>query len=422
MNAGSTNRLAGDDDFPAMGICPLHFATPMQFQARSYETGEPLSITIDGETIAAIEPIIPETDVDDLPWVAPGLFDLQINGHGGTWFSDDKLTADDVLAMLESHFQYGITRLCPTLVTNSHEALACGFAAIDEACRREEWAKKMVPGCHLEGPFISPVDGPRGAHPPEHVRPADWDEFQKLQAVSGNRIRLVTLAPEVDGAISLIRKAVASGVVVAIGHTNAEAGEIAAAVDAGATLSTHLGNGAHGTIRRHPNYIWEQLGNRALWASIITDGHHLPASVVRCIIWCKTPARTIITSDASGLAGCPPGGYEEGSMKVEVLEDRRIVIAGQRQLLAGSSLDTGACVARAIRMADLPLKTAFDMAGRNPARLLGFEETALRRSSRADLALFFIRANDCSFEFTATIAAGRLRYGHIPGHHPTHMG
>ena len=382
----------------------------MQVHALSYETGEPVSISIDGESIAAVEPVALPEGGDQLPWVAPGLFDLQINGHGGTWFSNENLTADDVLATLEPHFQYGITRLCPTLVTNSHAALANGFAAIDEACRREEWAAKMVPGCHLEGPFISPVDGPRGAHPLEHVRPADWAEFLQLQAASGNRIRLVTLAPEVDGAIDFIRQATNAGIVVAIGHTNAEAEDIEAALAAGARLSTHLGNGAHGTIRRHPNYIWEQLGNRELWASIITDGHHLPASVVRCILWCKTPDRTIVTSDAAGLAGCPPGTYDEGSIKVEILEDRRIVIAGQRQLLAGSSLDTGTCVSRVMQMAEVSLQAAFDMAGRNPARLLGFEEVRLEPGSRADLTLFR-RTPDEGLEFLATIAAGAVRYG-----------
>lgn len=386
----------------------------MQLHGRSYENGEPIRITVEGERIAAVDPAWPKGDANDWPIVAPGLFDLQINGHGGVWFSQEGLTADEVLQTLQPHYRFGITRLCPTLVTNSHEALASGFAAIDEACRREEWAAKMVPGCHLEGPFISPEDGPRGAHPLEHVRPADWAEFQKLQKIAGGRIRLVTLAPEVEGAIDFIRNATEAGIVISIGHTNAQPGDIAAAVNAGARLSTHLGNGAHGQIRRHPNYIWEQLGNRRLWASIITDGHHLPPSVARSFVRAKTPARTIITCDAAGLAGCPPGVYDEGSIKVEILEDGRIVIAGQDQLLAGSSLETDTCVGNAMGMADLSLQQAFDMAGRNPARLLGFEEIRLRRGSRADLVLFHQNESSGRFEFTATVAAGALRYGEVP--------
>lgn len=386
----------------------------MDIFGRSYENGEPLRIAFEQGRIVSVEPAWPGGDVGDWPYVAPALFDLQINGHGGTWFSRDGLTADDVLTTLEPHFRFGISRICPTLVTNSHEALASGFAAIDEACRRERWAEEMVPGCHLEGPFIASEDGPRGAHPLEHVRPADWDEFQTLQEISGNRIRLVTLAPEVDGAIEFIRRATADGVVIAIGHTGATPEQITAAVDAGARLSTHLGNGAHGTIRRHPNYIWEQLGDSRLTASLITDGHHLPQSVVRSFIGAKTPMRTILTCDAAGLAGCPPGVYDEGSIKVEILEDGRIVIAGQRQLLAGSSLETDTCIANAMNFAGVSLREAIDMASRNPARLLGFEEIRLRRGSRADLMLFHLDPEDNRLRIVATVAAGELRFGEVP--------
>jgi N-acetylglucosamine-6-phosphate deacetylase len=387
----------------------------MQIFARRYDNAEPVRVAIAGERIARVDPAWPEGDAAAWPWVAPGLLDLQINGHGGTWFSKDGLTADEVIRTLEPHFKYGVTRLCPTLITNSFEALASGFRAIDAACRRERWVAEMVPGCHLEGPYISREDGPRGAHPLEHVRPADWDEFSRLQEISGSRIRLVTLAPEADGAIEFIRKAVASGVVISIGHTAASAEQITAAVDAGARLSTHLGNAAHGMLRRHPNYIWEQLGERRLWASLITDGHHLPASVVRSFIGVKTPSRTILTCDAAGLAGCPPGAYREGGLDVEILDDGRIVIAGQRQLLAGSSLETDTCVANAVTFAGASLREAIDMASGNPARLLGFEEVRLCRGSRADLVLFHHAGPGSPLQVVATIAAGVLRHGAVPG-------
>ena len=201
-----------------------------------------------------MEPAQPDGDANELPFVAPGFFDLQINGHRGIWFSSDELTVEQVLTVLGEHFQYGITRMCPTLVTNSRETLRNGFDAICRACERERWADRMAPGCHLEGPYISAEDGPRGAHPLEHVRGCDWSEFEELQAAAGGRIRLVTLAAEAEGAVDFIRRAVAAGVRIAIGHTAADSAQITAAVDAGATLSTHLGNGAHGTIRRHPNY------------------------------------------------------------------------------------------------------------------------------------------------------------------------
>lgn len=384
-------------------------------QARRYDTSEPVSIEIADGRITRIVPAWPTGTVDDWPLVAPAFFDLQINGHGGTWFSSDSLTADDVIRTLEPHFAFGITRLCPTLITASFEALATGFAAIDEACRRHDWVEAMVPGCHLEGPYISPVDGPRGAHPLEHVRAADYDEFSRLQETAGGRIRLVTLAAESEGAVEFIQRVTNDGVIVAIGHTAAEPEQIAAAVDAGARLSTHLGNGAHGTIRRHPNYIWEQLADPRLWASIITDGHHLPESVIRTILRTKSAQRTIITCDAAGLAGCPPGVYDEGSMQVEILEDGRIVLAGQSQLLAGSSLQTDTCVAHAISAAGLSRREAFDMAGLNPARLLNFETIELKPGSRADLVFFHHDGPGHPLGITATLFQGSVRFGTLPG-------
>ncbi|MCA9014226.1 MAG: amidohydrolase family protein [Planctomycetaceae bacterium] len=382
----------------------------MELVGRRYDTFEAVCIKINGDKITSID-LLPDSEAAGLPFIAPSIFDLQINGYGGIWFNKPGLTADEVCQVLEKHYQYGITRLCPTLITSSFDDYVSGFTAIREACDTYAWVDQMVPGCHLEGPYISPIQGPRGAHPLDQVRPADWDEFCKLQELSGDRIRLVTLAPEVDNAIPFIKKAVASGVVVSIGHTAAEPEQITEAVDAGARLSTHLGNGAHGTLRRHPNYIWEQLGEPRLMASIITDGYHLPASVVRTIIKTKGVENTIITCDASGLAGSPPGIYEEGSVKMEVLEDGPIVIAGQRQLLAGSGVQTDTCVTTAIDMAGITLQEALDMAGLNPARLLGFEEIRLEVGSRADLILFHYEGPGSRLNLQTTLSCGVVKFG-----------
>jgi N-acetylglucosamine-6-phosphate deacetylase len=383
----------------------------LTLHGRRYENGEPVRITVEGERIAAIEPAWPPHTADDWPWVAPGLFDLQINGRSGVWFGKAGITVDEVLQVLEEHFPFGVTRLCPTVITNSSEVLEAALTALRHACEREPWAQQMAPGFHVEGPYIAAEDGPRGAHPKEHVRPPDWAEFERLQAAAGGRICLVTLAPELPGAIDFIRRATASGVTVSIGHTAASGQEISAAVEAGARLSTHLGNGAHPMLRRHPNYIWEQLGDPRLSASVIADGHHLPPSVLRSIIRVKGVRGVILTCDASGLAGCPLGVYTEGQMRMEILADGRIVVAGQRELLAGSAADTGRCVVETMRQG-VSLTDALDMAGRNPARLLGFEEIRLRAGSRADLILFRLSEPD-SLEILATVAAGTLRSGTI---------
>jgi N-acetylglucosamine-6-phosphate deacetylase len=385
-------------------------ATMLTFCGRRYENGEPVRITVDGERIAGVEPAWPASDVREWPFVAPALFDLQINGRGGTWFGKAGITPPEILDVFAEQFRFGVSRICPTVITNSFDVLQGALNALRSACEQERWAAQMAPGLHLEGPYISGEDGPRGAHPREHVRPPDWKEFERLQQAAGGRIRLVTLAPELPGAIDFIRRAVASGVTVALGHTAASGGEIAAAVEAGARLSTHLGNGAHTTLRRHPNYIWEQLGDPRLSASVIADGHHIPPSVLRSIIRTKGVRGVILTCDASGLAGCAPGVYTEGEMRMEVLGDGRIVVAGQRQLLAGSGADTARCVSEAMQQAGASLADACDMAGRNPSRLLGFEEIRLRPGSRADLMLFRITELN-SLEIQATIAAGSLRFG-----------
>ena len=382
-------------------------------KARHYENGEPVCVSISGTRIRSVEPAWPAGDISEWPFVAPALFDLQINGHSGIWFSNDELTSADVLAAIRPYYRHGVTRLCPTLITNSHAGLSAGFSAIRQACETDQQADRMIWGCHLEGPFLSPEDGPRGAHPREHIRDADWNEFQTLQEISGNRVKLVTIAPEVPGALEFIRKAVADGVVISIGHTAATPDQVRTAVDAGARLSTHLGNGAHAMIHRHRNYIFEQLADPRLTASLIVDGHHLPPSLVRMFVTVKTPSRTILTCDAAGWAGCPPGIYESQLGRSEILESGKLVVAGQRELLAGSAQETDTCVANVIEFAGVSLKQAVDMASRNPARLLGCEIARLRRGSPADLMIFRLRKGADRLQVEATIAGGELVFGEI---------
>ncbi len=384
-----------------------------QVRGRRYDTGEPVSISVSNGRIAAVEPVTPKGSIVDWPFVAPALFDLQINGFGGTWFAKPDLTAAEVIATLKPHFAFGITRIFPTLITTSYETFFRGFSAIREACESEPWVEQMVPGCHMEGPYISKEDGPRGAHPLQHVRGCDWSEFCRLNEASGGRIKLLTLAPEAGGAVEFIRKAVAQKITIAIGHTGATPEQVQAAIDAGATLSTHLGNGAHGMIRRHPNYIWEQLADPRLTASIITDGHHLPGSVIRSVIRTKGASRVVITCDAAGLAGCPPGRYRIETGEVEVLPEGKIVVSGQ-QLLAGSAMETDMCVAHAMDVAGISMREAFDMAGRVPARLVGIDDISLRRGSRADLVVFNYAGKGSRFKFIATIMAGTTQFGSVP--------
>lgn len=359
----------------------------MRIHARHYATGEPVEVVCQGGRIVSVGAPSRERADYQAGWIAPALFDLQINGCDGHDFSSEQLTVEMVRHVVDTCRAHGIAGLCPTLITNSHAVLSHGLAVIRQACESDPVVARAVPAVHLEGPYISPEDGPRGAHPLPHVRPPDWDEFRRLQDAAGGRIRLVTLAPEHEGALPFIERLVRSGPVVALGHTAAGGARIRDAIKAGARLSTHLGNGSHALLPRHENYIWEQLAADELWASVIADGHHLPPAVVRCIVRVKTPAHTILTCDASSLAGLPPGRYRTLGQEFEVLPIGKVIVPGT-SFLAGSWAFTDLCVGNAIRFAGVSLCDAVDMASARPRELLKLPVHTLEPGAPVDLILF----------------------------------
>jgi N-acetylglucosamine-6-phosphate deacetylase len=386
----------------------------MQVVGRRYDSGQAIALDIAGGQVVAVRPLSDRPD-QPRPWIAPGFVDLQVNGFGGRDFQDAALTVDDVTQVGLALDACGVTNYYPTVITNRFESQRAAVSTIARARREVPEVALRVPGIHLEGPYISPEDGPRGAHPPQFVRPPDWDEFCRLQDAAEGLIRIVTLSPEYDVATAFIRRAAAAGVIVAIGHTNADADQIRAAVDAGARLSTHLGNGSHALIRRHHNYIWDQLSEDRLVASLILDGHHLPPAVIRALVRAKSPDRCVLISDVTVFAGMPPGRYDQADRGVvDVLEEGRVVVAGQRELLAGAALPIGVGVSNAMRYADVDLRTAVEMASVRPAALLGLTAGGLDVGSRADLVLFDLphsagtAPGPDALVVRSTINAGRL--------------
>ena len=378
----------------------------MLLRARHYATGELLDLRCANGRIAEITsvPYTPHPVLSADYFVAPALFDLQINGCGGHSFNSESLTLDAIFEVVRTCRRHGIGSFCATLVTNSANALLHGFRTLRKACDDDPALARAIPAFHLEGPYISPDDGPRGAHPRRHVRPPDWDEFRRFQDAAGGRIRLHTLAPEHEGTLSFIEKLTASGVVVALGHTAASGARIREAIAAGARLSTHLGNGSHAVLPRHENYIWEQLANDDLWASVIADGHHLPAAVLKCILRVKTPARSILTCDCGSLAGLPPGRYKEWDTELEVHPAGKIVVPGT-SYLAGSWAFTDLCVNNAVTLGGVSLRDAIDMAGTNPRKLLGLPPLELVEGAPADL-VWFDGAPGRPFRILATVIGG----------------
>lgn len=296
----------------------------------------------------------------------PGFFDLQVNGFGGVDFNSPLTTPEEVHRAIEQLRARGVTRFLPTLGTSSFERFAkCAKTLI-------QTPHPAMVGLHMEGPYISPEDGARGAHPREYVVAASIADFLRRQEAAAGRIKLVTLAPEARGAIELIEHLVGLGIRAAIGHTAASPEQIRDAVKAGATLSTHLGNGCANQLPRHPNVIWEQLAADDLVASFIVDGHHLPPATVKAMVRAKTPERTLLVSDAVAVAGCVPGTYELNGEQVVLSENGRVFQPG-KPWLAGSSAALDCCVANAARFTGLTLEAILPMASTQPARYLGLQ-------------------------------------------------
>lgn len=359
----------------------------MRIHARHYVTQKPIELEVsDGRIITAVKESSTPTDT----WVAPSFFDLQVNGCLGISFNSNRLTIDDIRRVVQVCRAHGTNGICPTLITSSFEDLRHGFAALAEACESDADLARAMPGFHLEGPYIAVDDGPRGAHPREHIRRPDWDEFLRWQDASGGRIRIVTLAPELPGALPFIERLAHSGVVVSIGHTAATPEQIRDAIHMGARLSTHLGNGAHATLPRHPNYIWEQLAADELWASLIADGHHLPDSVLKSILRAKTPGRCVLISDASSLAGLPPGSYECWGQEFEVRECGKIVVP-DTDFLAGSGVFLDACVGHVVKLGLADASEAIAMASIRPRELLGLPIPRIEAGELADLIVYELR-------------------------------
>jgi N-acetylglucosamine-6-phosphate deacetylase len=294
----------------------------------------------------------------------PGLFDLQVNGFAGVDFNGPDLTPDAVGLALDQMRMTGVTRCLPTLITGPLDQFAASARMLAGVRDR------AIAGFHMEGPYISPADGARGAHPPAHIVPATVDDFERRQDACEGRIRLVTLAPEVGGAMPMIEYLVDSGVRVAIGHTAATPPQIADAIGAGATLATHLGNGCPQMLPRHPNPIWELLAADDVFMSLIVDGHHLPGSTVKAMVRAKTPGRTILVTDAIAAAGCTPGPFTIGGVVCQLGADGRVSLPGT-PYLAGSALTMDSAIGHTVRFTGLPFAQVVAMASVVPATWLG---------------------------------------------------
>jgi N-acetylglucosamine-6-phosphate deacetylase len=310
-------------------------------------------------------------------WTVPGFIDLQVNGFAGVDYNSPDAPMEEIARSIRVMFSTGVTRFFPTVITGPPERMLGALRNL--AAARESLPEgpaaigQAMTAFQVEGPHISPDDGPRGAHPVEWVRPPDVDEFHRWQDAARGHVRLVTLSPEWPDAPRYIETLVRDGVVISIGHTRATSLQIRDAVSAGATFSTHLGNGAHPTLPKTANYIWDQLAEERLSASFIVDGIHLPDAFLRAALRAKGIERCVLVTDAVMPAMCEPGFYKLGEVDVELKADRRVVLAGSgpgsNDRLAGSSLRMDQAIENVMRIAGVSLEDAVAMATVTPARV-----------------------------------------------------
>lgn len=284
--------------------------------------------------------------------LATSLFDLQINGYAGVDFQNPDLTQADLRRAIDAMRAAQTHRILLTLITDEMDALARKFAQVEKYRAADPVLEETICGYHLEGPFMSPEDGYRGAHPGECMRAPDLAVFQRLQDAAGGNIRLLTIAPEWPGSPEFIAAVVAQKVVLSLGHTNASEEQIDEAIRAGATMITHLGNGTPVTLPRHNNVIQRLLARDELTACLIPDGAHLPPFTVRNFFRAKPRGKVLLTTDAMAAAGAPPGRYRIGRLEVESRDG--FVRAPGSANLAGSCLAPAQGVANAAKWIGIP--------------------------------------------------------------------
>ena len=295
-------------------------------------------------------------------------FDLQVNGYLGIDFSSSDLTETAFRDACCDYLEFGASRFLPTMITSSMSRFERNLQIIARVMAEPQFSD-LMPGIHLEGPFISPKPGAVGAHCPDHVLAPNCDILERLQEWAGGKIRLLTIAAELPGAVDLCREAVATGMTVALGHQLASRDDLCRLADAGATALTHLGNAMPKLVNRHDNPLINGLAATELVAMIIPDGHHLPDHVLELILEVKGPRKTIAVSDASPLAGMPPGRYRTLGNDVILEADGRLHNPTV-QCLVGSSSTLSDCIPVLQRLG-LDASDVETMVRYNPQSLIG---------------------------------------------------
>lgn len=295
---------------------------------------------------------------------SPGLVDLQVNGFAGVDFNDPAITPDALDQALEAMLATGVTTCLPTIITAHPRELVERFQALDKAVAGSRLGPLMCPGYHLEGPFLNPAPGYHGCHPPDAMTAARPELVGEIERGLSRPILMVTLAAEIEGAVALTRALAGAGKIVAIGHSAADFDQVAAAAEAGLSLSTHLGNGLPQSLHKLANPIFAQLAENRLMAGFIADGIHLHPKALKALIRARGFEGSILVTDAVVAAAAPVGHYCFAGMAVERMADGSV-----RQgdgLLAGSALCLDQAVRNLVAWGIATPAQAFAMASSHP--------------------------------------------------------
>jgi N-acetylglucosamine-6-phosphate deacetylase len=317
-------------------------------------------------------------------WVLPGFVDMHVHGGGGASFTEGP--ADDARRAAEFHRGHGSTTLVASLVTAPLADLEARAAMLADLA-----GEGLIAGIHLEGPFLSAARC--GAQNPRHMAVPDVAAFERLHAAAAGHLRVITIAPELPGAIGLIKTAARACVIAAVGHTDATADITSAAVDAGATHATHLFNGMRPLHHREPGPVGALLDRDEVTCEVIADGVHLHDTVIRLAARAAGPGRLVLITDAMAAAGMPDGSYRLGSMRIDVAGGvARLAGGGEPGATAGAIAGSTATMADVVRHAvgaGLPVTAVAAAASTTPAHVLGLGERtgALRPGLDADLVV-----------------------------------
>ena len=357
--------------------------------------GNSIEVEVDGERIVAVQKIA--TD-EALPLIAPPLVDLQHNGAKHLAFNRVHESPQTLETVARHALRHGVGRLLATITTQAYEDSLASLKAIDRQLSADSFLARCYPGIFFEGNYMSAEYGWRGVHPEQFMRDPTWAQWEELHEASGRRIVKFNIDPSRSGALETIGAAAAEGILVSMGHCGPDPDTIKAAVEAGATLVTHLGNGAPPEIHRHRNPFWTWLADDRIRVGLIPDGYHLPGDFLRTALKLKGDGAYLV-SDSASTAGLEPGVYG-GS---EIQEGGFTHMKGNQEQLAGAwhQLDRGV-----ERLCELgwTLSAAWRQASVVPAAIIGLELPRIEAGALAEFVL--ARWDGKALELQQVVAAG----------------